>query len=87
WDSQPGGYLTTPGPTRLLSTPALEKLVGALFMIMGTDVGHPAPGLKNQPSVASLIRSYNRFAARYEAMILIQHPCQEKSTSCANSFM
>ncbi|KAJ8579834.1 hypothetical protein M405DRAFT_869923 [Rhizopogon salebrosus TDB-379] len=33
---------------------ALEKLVGALFMIMGTDVGHPAPGLKNQPSVASL---------------------------------
>ncbi|KAJ8583601.1 hypothetical protein M405DRAFT_866890 [Rhizopogon salebrosus TDB-379] len=67
--------------------PALEKLVGALFMIMGTDVGHLAPGLKNQPSVASLIRSSDRFAARYEAMISIQHPRQEKSTSCANSFI
>ncbi|KAJ8582036.1 hypothetical protein M405DRAFT_922455 [Rhizopogon salebrosus TDB-379] len=28
-------YVTTPGLTRLLSTPALEKLVGTLFMIMG----------------------------------------------------
>jgi hypothetical protein len=29
----------------------------------------PAPGLQNQPSVASLVWSYVRFAARYEAMI------------------
>ncbi|KAJ8595758.1 hypothetical protein M405DRAFT_806508, partial [Rhizopogon salebrosus TDB-379] len=38
------------------------------------DAGHPAPGLKNQPSVASLVWSYDRFAARYEATMLIQHP-------------
>jgi hypothetical protein len=31
-------YVTTPGLTRLLSTPALEKrVVGTLFMIMGTQ--------------------------------------------------
>jgi hypothetical protein len=37
----------------------------------GADVGHPAPGLKNQPSVANLIWSYDRFAAQYEAVMYI----------------
>jgi hypothetical protein len=41
-------------------------------------MGHLAPGLKNQPSVASLVWSYDRFAARYKAMMSIQHPHQEK---------
>jgi hypothetical protein len=45
-----------------------------LLTVSGADVGHPAPGLKNQPSVASLVWSYDRFAARYEATMLIQHP-------------
>ncbi|KAJ8581687.1 stem cell self-renewal protein Piwi [Rhizopogon salebrosus TDB-379] len=66
------------GVNALPRSPALEKLTSAPFMIMGADVGHPAPGLKNQPSVASLVWSYDRFAARYEAMMSIQHPRQEK---------
>jgi hypothetical protein len=45
-----------------------------LLTVSGADVGHPAPGLKNQRSVASLVWSYDRFAARYEATMLIQHP-------------
>ena len=33
--------------------------------------------MKNQPSVASLVWSYDHFAARYEAMMSIQHHRQE----------
>jgi hypothetical protein len=32
--------------------------------LSGADVGHLTPGLKNQPSVASLVWSYDSFAAR-----------------------
>ncbi|KAG2368988.1 hypothetical protein BDR07DRAFT_1477621 [Suillus spraguei] len=43
----------------------------------------PAPGMLNQlvvnrPSVASLIYSFDRYAVRYEAMMSVQHPHQEK---------
>ncbi|OAX44077.1 hypothetical protein K503DRAFT_542544 [Rhizopogon vinicolor AM-OR11-026] len=62
------------GVNALPRSPALEKLVSAPFMIMGANVGHPAPGMKNQPSVTSLVRSYDCSAARYEAMMSIQHP-------------
>ncbi|KAG1736714.1 Piwi domain-containing protein [Suillus lakei] len=57
---------------------ALEKLMSAPFMVMGADVGHPAPGMVNQPSVASLVYSFDRYAVRYEAMMSVQHPRQEK---------
>ncbi|OJA17422.1 hypothetical protein AZE42_04820 [Rhizopogon vesiculosus] len=33
------------GVNALPRSPALEKLVSATFMIMGADVGHPAPGI------------------------------------------
>jgi hypothetical protein len=39
--------------------------------LSGADVGHPALGLKNQPSVAGLIWSYDHFAAQYEATMSI----------------
>ncbi|KAG1735279.1 uncharacterized protein EDB91DRAFT_1083735 [Suillus paluster] len=32
----------------------------------------------NQPSVASLVYSFDRYAAQYEAMMSVQHPHQEK---------
>jgi len=44
------------------------------FMIMGADVGHPAPGVSDQPSVASLVWSYDQQAMRYEAFTSIQPP-------------
>jgi hypothetical protein len=46
--------------------------------LSGADVGHLTPGLKMRPSVASLTWSYDRLVVRYEAMMSIQHPCQEK---------
>ncbi|KAJ8580446.1 hypothetical protein M405DRAFT_938749, partial [Rhizopogon salebrosus TDB-379] len=48
------------GVNALPRSPALEKLTSAPFMIMGADVGQPAPGLKNQPSVASLVWLYDQ---------------------------
>ncbi|KIN94493.1 hypothetical protein M404DRAFT_168168 [Pisolithus tinctorius Marx 270] len=55
-------------------TPALEKLKEAPFMIMGVDVGHPSPGVMDQPSVASLVFSFDMDASRYEALTCIQRP-------------
>ncbi|KAG1819562.1 ribonuclease H-like domain-containing protein [Suillus subaureus] len=66
------------GVNSLPRSGALEKLMNAPFMVIGADVGHPAPGMVNQPSVASLVYSFDRYAARYEAMMSVQHPRQEK---------
>ncbi|KAG2348507.1 Piwi-domain-containing protein [Suillus weaverae] len=66
------------GVNSLPRSGALEKLMSAPFMVIGADVGHPAPGMINQPSVASLVYSYDRYAVRYEAMMSVQHPRQEK---------
>ncbi|KAG2133863.1 ribonuclease H-like domain-containing protein [Suillus cothurnatus] len=66
------------GVNSLPRSGALEKLQSSPFMIIGADVGHPAPGMVNQPSVASLVYSFDRYAARYEAMMSVQHPRQEK---------
>lgn len=40
----------------------------------GADVGHPAPGVNDQPSVASLVASYDRHAMKYNAYTTIQPP-------------
>lgn len=66
------------GVNSLPRSGALEKLTSAPFMVIGADVGHPAPGMVNQPSVASLVYSFDRYAVRYEAMMSVQHPRQEK---------
>ncbi|KAI6110019.1 Piwi domain-containing protein [Pisolithus sp. B1] len=52
----------------------LDKLRESPFMIMGVDVGHPAPGAVDQPSVASLVFSFDVDATRYEALTCIQRP-------------
>ncbi|KAG6334555.1 hypothetical protein ID866_4531 [Astraeus odoratus] len=44
------------------------------FMIMGADVGHPAPGVRDQPSVASLVFSFEPLGMCYEAICSIQPP-------------
>ncbi|KAG2752172.1 Piwi-domain-containing protein [Suillus brevipes Sb2] len=66
------------GVNSLPKSGALEKLVSAPFMVMGADVGHPAPGMVNQPSVASLVYSFDRNGVRYESMMSVQYPRQEK---------
>jgi hypothetical protein len=62
--------------------------------LSGADVGHPAPGLKNHPSVASLAWSYyDRFVAH--ANHLICHPITkylsrdeaDKSGNCPAGFV
>jgi hypothetical protein len=57
---------------------ALETHRRLVHPAPGADVGHPAPGMVNQPSVASLVYSFDRYAARYDAMMSVQHPRQEK---------
>ncbi|KAF9228654.1 Piwi-domain-containing protein [Gyrodon lividus] len=52
----------------------LSELAKQPFIIMGADVGHPAPGVSDQPSVASLVWSYDPEAMRYEAFTSIQPP-------------
>ncbi|KAI6150981.1 Piwi-domain-containing protein [Pisolithus tinctorius] len=62
------------GVNAIPKAPALEKLKEAPFMIMGVDVGHPSPGVMDQPSVASLVFSFDMDASRYEALTCIQRP-------------
>ncbi|KIJ60652.1 hypothetical protein HYDPIDRAFT_43184 [Hydnomerulius pinastri MD-312] len=52
----------------------LAELKKAPFIIMGADVGHPSPGVTDQPSVASLVWSYDPDAMRYEAFTAVQPP-------------
>lgn len=44
------------------------------FTIMGVDVGHPSPGVTDQPSVASLVYSYDFQGVCYDALTSIQRP-------------
>lgn len=62
------------GVNAIPKAPALDKLKEAPFMIMGVDVGHPSPGVMDQPSVASLVFSFDMDASRYEALTCIQRP-------------
>lgn len=38
------------------------------------DVGHPSPGVMDQPSVASLVFSHDREGMCYEALTSVQPP-------------
>ncbi|KAF9973718.1 eukaryotic translation initiation factor 2C, 2 [Actinomortierella ambigua] len=46
-------------------------------IILGADVTHPAPGETNKPSIATVVGSVDRYAARYAAAIRIQSPKTE----------
>jgi len=43
----------------------------------GADVGHPGPGVRNRPSVTSLVWSHDQFATNYVAYSRVQHPRTE----------
>jgi eukaryotic translation initiation factor 2C len=45
--------------------------------MLGADVGHPGAGMKNQPSVASMVWSIDNHAMKYVAFSSIQEPRQE----------
>lgn len=45
--------------------------------MQGCDVSHPAPGVGNRPSIASVVTSYNDTATRYNAYLDCQSPRQE----------
>ncbi|KAL4065381.1 Piwi-domain-containing protein [Scleroderma citrinum] len=62
------------GVNAVPSASALERLRKNPFMIMGVDVGHPAPGVVDQPSVASLVFSSDNKGMSYEAVMRIQRP-------------
>ncbi|KAG6379119.1 Piwi domain-containing protein [Boletus reticuloceps] len=66
-----GGVNTVPNASVLMN------LAKSAYMIMGADVGHPAPGVFDQPSVASLVASYDRQAMKYHAYTTIQPPRME----------
>jgi eukaryotic translation initiation factor 2C len=51
--------------------------VTILKIMSGADVGHPGAGMKNQPSVASLVWSFDMHAMKYVAFSSVQEPRQE----------
>ncbi|KAG6832694.1 hypothetical protein H0H92_012266 [Tricholoma furcatifolium] len=62
-----GGY------NSLTESTAIDALRKEPFMIMGADVGHPAPGIM-KPSMTSLVWSYDEYATRYAAFTNLQNP-------------
>lgn len=47
---------------------------GCTDTCLGVDVGHPSPGVTDQPSVASLVYSYDFQGMCYDALTSIQRP-------------
>jgi eukaryotic translation initiation factor 2C len=45
--------------------------------MLGADVSHAGAGMKNQPSVASMVWSYDDNAMKYAAFSSVQEPRQE----------
>ena len=43
----------------------------------GADVGHPGAGIQNQPSVASMVWSFDQHAMKYVAFSSVQEPRRE----------
>lgn len=60
---------------------------------VGADVAHASPGVRNQPSMASLVWSINKDATQYAAVSSVQEPGREiiadltsMMTACRVSF-
>lgn len=56
---------------------AMSKFASECIMVVGCDVSHPAPGVRDRPSIASLVASIDPFATKYQASIRVQEPRQE----------
>ncbi|KAF7796477.1 hypothetical protein EIP86_007654 [Pleurotus ostreatoroseus] len=54
----------------------VELMMGQA-MFVGCDVTHPAPGVTNRPSVATLVASMDPFATKYHVYVSVQMPRQE----------
>ncbi|CAL1704410.1 unnamed protein product [Somion occarium] len=63
------------GINSVVYAPIMDKLMGT--MIIGCDVSHPAPGVNNRPSFASMVASVDRFASYWTSAIELQKPRQE----------
>lgn len=48
-----------------------------LMVVSGCDISHPGPGVKNRPSIASLVGSLDVNFSRYSAHVRCQEPRQE----------
>ncbi|KAI0345055.1 Piwi-domain-containing protein [Trametopsis cervina] len=46
-------------------------------MVVGCDISHPAPGVRNRPSIAGLVASVDVNYAKYSAHVRCQDPRQE----------
>ncbi|KAF8273084.1 Piwi-domain-containing protein [Lactarius quietus] len=46
-------------------------------MIVGADVTHPGPGVRDRPSIASLVSSFDQTFSRYAAFTRVQAPRME----------
>jgi hypothetical protein len=44
------------------------------FTFLGADVTHPGPGIRDRPSIASLVSSFDSTFSRYAAFTRVQPP-------------
>jgi eukaryotic translation initiation factor 2C len=65
------------GDNSVPKTNVMNQLRANPYMVVGADVGHPGPGVKTQPSVASLVWSWDQWACRYSAVSRVQSPRTE----------
>ncbi|KIM89992.1 hypothetical protein PILCRDRAFT_812786 [Piloderma croceum F 1598] len=65
------------GVNSVPSSSFLDELGKQPFMVFGADASHPGAGVRNQPSIASLVWSTNETATTYAAVSGVQDPGQE----------
>lgn len=56
---------------------SLSTRAERVFCLTGCDVSHPAPNIKDRPSLASVVTSYNSTATKYRVYLDCQAPRQE----------
>ncbi|KAI0934439.1 hypothetical protein AcV5_006280 [Taiwanofungus camphoratus] len=72
------------GVNSAIKSPVMSFLADA--MVVGTDVGHPGPGVSSRPSITSLVASVDPYATRYAAYANVQSPRQEIIEELGNMF-
>ncbi|KAJ8093175.1 hypothetical protein PM082_020660 [Marasmius tenuissimus] len=61
------------GSNFVAQSSAMSEFRGSPTMVMGTDVGHPGPGVA-RPSISSLVWSTDTLATKYSTTCRLQHP-------------